>query len=119
VGDESYLDPRIKDPAAHLTTDERGAPLPPWRVFGYWPTSMGWRMGPGEDYLILWHVWFRRLSGADQGTYRRRYRPPLYWWYAYLDDRPALGCIVIATLSLITLPLTLPSFWWNSLVRRR
>ena len=41
----------LENPIDQLTLDSDGWPLPPWRVYPWWPTSMGWRMGGGEWYI--------------------------------------------------------------------
>ncbi len=96
-----------------LIWDPDGLPLPPWRAFPWWPTSMGWRMGGGEVYMEQFDSWFAQQSQASLRAYKKRYRPPLYWWHAY----SSLGCVLGMPLSLLTLPVTIPSFWWHRLVR--
>lgn len=47
-------------------------PMPPlWKAFpdiGRWP-SIGWRMGPGDDYYHAFADWFRALPEARQKEY--------------------------------------------------
>lgn len=57
-----------------------GPPLaPPWTVFPEPPTSMRWRMGPGEDFLTEWWSFWRALAPAEQRTYFDNFVPPAEW----------------------------------------
>ena len=56
---------------------------PPWEAFPtYERYSLGWRMGPGQSYMIDWHEFIEALP-SDYDTrlaYLRRHRPaPLNW----------------------------------------
>ena len=86
--------------------DDSGRLPPPWQVFPeYRPTSMGWRMGTGECYLLYWQ---REFDGLDQGAqkaYRRSFRAPLYWFWFYLNLEPIPIAILVAITGLITWPL--------------
>ncbi|MCK0142550.1 hypothetical protein [Aliiroseovarius sp. F20344] len=43
---------------------------PPWLEFpDYSRTSMGWRMGGGEDYMAYFREWFLSLSEKDRQAY--------------------------------------------------
>jgi hypothetical protein len=102
-----------------LVRDTDGLPLPPWRVYWWWPTSMGWRMGGGDEYLWEFRSWFASLGEAPQREYRSRHRPPLYWWYFYRNfGEGGLGCALGVAFHLLTLPATIPAYWWRRLVGR-
>jgi hypothetical protein len=63
--------------------DPRGDLAPPWERFpDYERYTLGWRMGAGEDWLGLWHVFLEGL-GPDPETrlaYLRRHPPaPVNW----------------------------------------
>lgn len=61
---------------------ERGTLLPPWLRFPELPRySIGWRMGSGEDYLILHHHWTANWTRDDWLTYLRRHAPVPADWY--------------------------------------
>jgi hypothetical protein len=102
-----------------LVRDADGYPLPPWRTYKWWPTSIGWRMGGGEEYLWQFRRWFDSQTGEVQKLYRSRYRPPLYWWLFYRNFGVGpLGYVLELGLHLISLPVTIPSYWWRRLFRR-
>ena len=43
---------------------------PPWQMFpDYARTSMGWRMGSGEDYIVYFREWFLTLSEDEKSAY--------------------------------------------------
>lgn len=63
--------------------DPQGDLAPPWERFpDYERYTLGWRMGAGEDWLGLWHVFLEGL-GPDLETrlaYLRRHPPaPINW----------------------------------------
>tara|TARA_R110002096_G_scaffold361075_3_gene554153 strand:- start:49449 stop:50270 length:822 start_codon:yes stop_codon:yes gene_type:complete len=63
--------------------DAQGDLAPPWEEFPtYEHLSLGWRMGSGEDWLGLWHVFLDGLA-EDKETrlaYLKRHRPaPVCW----------------------------------------
>ena len=92
--------------------DSEGLPLPPWRMYDYWPTSMGWRMGGGEEYMIFWGIWSRRLDAEGRRAYRRRYRPPLYWFDFYWDYADTWsGLLLQIFVACITLPVRIPAYF--------
>lgn len=66
---------------AHL--DEHGDLAPPWAQFPeYERYTLGWRMGVGEDWLGLWHVFVEQLPKSDAArlAYLRRHpAAPLNW----------------------------------------
>jgi hypothetical protein len=61
--------------------------LPPWLYRPDIPAySIGWRMGPGEDYWIDFRSWFVALSQADRSAYVETHQEPPDWegFYARL-----------------------------------
>jgi hypothetical protein len=53
---------------------------PPWKAFPeYERYSMGWRMGPGEDYWGAFHSWFRSLSRQDVDAFVAFHPEPERW----------------------------------------
>jgi hypothetical protein len=50
--------------------------------------SIGWRMGPGEDYRYAFQDWYRDLSNMAAATYRLRFPEPEQWngFYARLRE---------------------------------
>jgi hypothetical protein len=54
--------------------------LPPWQ---YRPdlaqASMGWRMGPGEDYIMDYIAWYQALSSDSQQSYIVQFPEPADW----------------------------------------
>jgi hypothetical protein len=63
--------------------DGNGDLAPPWERFpGYERYTIGWRMGAGEDWLCLWHVFLEDLDPAFDArlAYLRRHPPaPVTW----------------------------------------
>jgi hypothetical protein len=65
-------------------------PPPPWIKYPDIPrSSIGWRMGAGEDYRRDFHDWFGDLSPAERVTYRQRWPEPADWagYFDILDKR--------------------------------
>lgn len=61
---------------------ERGTLLPPWSRFPELPRySVGWRMGSGEDYLILHGRWTANWTSDAWVAYLRRHAPIPVEWY--------------------------------------
>jgi hypothetical protein len=63
--------------------DDRGDLAPPWERFPHYERySLGWRMGSGEDWLGLWHVFLERLGPTYEArlAYLRRHRPAPFTW---------------------------------------
>ncbi|MEX0318374.1 MAG: hypothetical protein AB3N21_10505 [Ruegeria sp.] len=53
---------------------------PPWTAFPeYDRYSMGWRMGPGEDYWNAFHSWIRSLSRPDADAFVSAHPEPENW----------------------------------------
>lgn len=60
-------------------------PLPPFIVFPIFsPTTLGWRMGLGEDYENYWMKAIRALSSDDLTKYCKDFNYPLWW----IDGNP-------------------------------
>ncbi|SMX30959.1 hypothetical protein [Actibacterium lipolyticum] len=52
----------------------------PWGQFPTIPPrSIGWRMGPGEDYFLDFHDWFKKLSREEQTNYCVKNPEPAGW----------------------------------------
>lgn len=55
-------------------------PLPPFVVFPtYSSTTLGWRMGIGEEYEHCWHNAVKRLSEEELQNYCSRFTYPKWW----------------------------------------
>ena len=52
---------------------------PPWDEFPEPPSSLRWRMGPGEDYITEWVSFWRRLPATMRQEYLVRHPPPAEW----------------------------------------
>ncbi len=53
---------------------------PPWKAFPeYDRYSMGWRMGPGEDYWDAFHSWIRSLNKQDVDAFVASHPEPENW----------------------------------------
>jgi hypothetical protein len=67
----------------HEHLDANGDLAPPWEKFPtYERYTIGWRMGPGESWLCLWHVFLEGLDPAHavRLAYLRRHPPaPITW----------------------------------------
>lgn len=60
-------------------------PRPPWVEFpDYNRTSMGWRMGAGEDYMLDFRAWFRALDGQRKSEYVSA-NPEPDGWFGFFD----------------------------------
>jgi hypothetical protein len=58
--------------------DRNGDLAPPWEQFPeYERHTIGWRMGTGEDWLGMWHVFLEQLDPAPDArlAYLRRHPP--------------------------------------------
>jgi hypothetical protein len=54
---------------------------PPWLEFPtYDPGCMGWRMGPGEDYLIRFQKWWIGLSPDQKQAFTAKHPTPKGWF---------------------------------------
>lgn len=53
--------------------------LPPWVVFPlYDARSLGWRMGAGEAYALLFSMFFMSLSHEEKDDYKKKHPLPEY-----------------------------------------
>src|SRR5947199_37313 len=51
----------------------QGEVVPPWLAFPEPPGSLRWRMGPGEDHITEWSIFFHgQLDRAGRHEYIRR-----------------------------------------------
>ena len=66
-----------------LTEMKANAPdykQPPWKAFpSYSKGSMGWKMGPGEDYWIAFHEWIYSLDGTQLNEFVLAHPEPKDW----------------------------------------
>lgn len=72
---------------AHL--NENGDLVPPWAQFpDYERYAIGWRMGAGEDWMGLWHVFLQTLpdSDASRVAYLKRHPPAPASWADVVDS---------------------------------
>lgn len=60
-------------------TIDGGLPEGPWRAFPEDPTSMRWRMGPGEDAMTWWQTYWASLSAEERALYLDEQPPPPVW----------------------------------------
>jgi hypothetical protein len=48
--------------------------LPPWVAFPMIPRgSIGWRMGPGEDYISDFYKWYLNLNDDERKKYKEKF----------------------------------------------
>ncbi|RYH62448.1 MAG: hypothetical protein EON54_09310 [Alcaligenaceae bacterium] len=60
--------------------DKVGDRHPPWLKYPNMPrTSMGWRMGEGEDYAEEFSHWLSQLTTNELRAYRKKYPAPSDW----------------------------------------
>ena len=61
-------------------------PNPPWKEFPKLERgSLGWRMGPGEDYMIGFRGWFSDLDEKSKSYYSFMHPEPNDWLGFYKD----------------------------------
>jgi ribA/ribD-fused uncharacterized protein len=60
-------------------TPEGSLPEAPWEAFPEEPTSLRWRMGPGEDVMGSWQGYWTALDPEDRGVYLEEKKPPEAW----------------------------------------
>jgi hypothetical protein len=63
--------------------DERGDLAPPWERFPtYERYTLGWRMGTGEDWLVMWWAFLDQLGASFEArlAYLRRHAPAPFSW---------------------------------------
>lgn len=64
--------------------------LPPWLQYPEIPLgSMGWRMGPGEEYWYQFVDWYGRLNAGEREGYKARYPKPESWkvFWPYIPEK--------------------------------
>ncbi|WP_339897693.1 hypothetical protein [uncultured Gilvimarinus sp.] len=64
--------------------------LPPWLQYPKIPLgSMGWRMGPGEEYWYQFVDWYGRLNAGEREGYKARYPKPESWkvFWPYIPEK--------------------------------
>lgn len=62
---------------------------PVWKEFPDIPWgSIGWRMGPGEDYWGKWISWFSNLNDEEKLTYKARWSEVSGWegFYDFIEN---------------------------------
>lgn len=60
--------------------DTSGIPLPPFVVFPmYSSTTIGWRMGVGEQYEGVWMNVMKKLSDSELIDYCSKFEYPTWW----------------------------------------
>jgi len=67
---------------------QKNPPAPPWEAFpGMEPSSLGWRMGGGEDHTYKLYVYFAHCTPEERAAYMARYPEPPGWegWYSDFD----------------------------------
>ncbi|MCB9741920.1 MAG: hypothetical protein H6741_23370 [Alphaproteobacteria bacterium] len=91
-----------------LERDAQGDLPPPWARFpGYTRTTLGWRMGHGEEYRWAHEHWFKAQGWDREGriAYFRRHPPAPYTWAdalgQHLDGEDALEAEALAELGLV------------------
>jgi hypothetical protein len=79
-----FPDPEVPD------LDAEGRAVPPWVKYpNLRRGSMGWRMGPGEKYVLdRFAPWWRQLAEADREQYLLAYPAPEEW-RGFLNTRGA------------------------------
>ncbi|MDJ0612666.1 MAG: NADAR family protein [Rhizobiaceae bacterium] len=68
------------------------APVPPWEKYPEIPRgSIGWRMGYGEDYFLMWWVWLKGITKEGKSKYWENIEIPEDWqsWFEHVKDRLA------------------------------
>ncbi len=61
---------------------------PPWKAFPEEPSSLRWRMGPGEDFIQEWLSFWRGLTREARKRYLLNHSPPREWseWLKRIRD---------------------------------
>lgn len=70
--------------------DEKGEMSPPWIRYPYIArSSIGWRMGDGEQYMSDFIEWWDAQSIDAKQAYKARYNTPVDWlgFYKILSFR--------------------------------
>ncbi len=71
--------------------EEYGPPFdPPWKAFPHItnPYSIGWRMGPGEDYMHAFQLWYECATHEERSSYKQQWPEPKKFegWFEKLDN---------------------------------
>jgi ribA/ribD-fused uncharacterized protein len=71
-------------------TPEGSLPEAPWEAFPEDPSSLRWRMGPGEDVMGSWQDYWEALVPEDRVVYLAEKKPPEAWraWIERWMDPP-------------------------------
>jgi hypothetical protein len=70
----------LTDALAAMKANAVAHKQPPWAAFPeYERHSMGWRMGPGEDYWHAFHSWIRSLEGPEADEFVSAHPEPENW----------------------------------------
>tara|TARA_Y100001956_G_scaffold77791_1_gene88681 strand:+ start:316 stop:636 length:321 start_codon:yes stop_codon:yes gene_type:complete len=70
----------LTDALAEMKENAVDHKQPPWTAFPeYERYSVGWRMGPGEDYWHAFHQWIRSLDRPDVDKFVSAYPEPENW----------------------------------------
>jgi len=76
----SELKEFLEQAAAEMKKNAVDHKQPPWTAFPeYKRYSMGWRMGPGEDYWHAFHFWARSLESQEAQELISRFPEPENW----------------------------------------
>jgi hypothetical protein len=72
---------RLERLEKELLEQGRTSPLPPWLKYPSIPRySIGWRMGGGESYLMVWWRWGENRSQEEKIAYFREFAPIQLDW---------------------------------------
>lgn len=76
----SELQEFLKDALAEMKANAVDHKQPPWKAFPeYERYSMGWRMGPGEDYWHAFHDWILSLDRPEVDEFVSAFPEPESW----------------------------------------
>ncbi len=75
-------------PDVFVAAKGRASLEPPWVTFPEAPTSMRWRMGPGEDHMDQWIRLMSQLGPGGRRQYLEEHPPPDVWlrWLERVDE---------------------------------
>ncbi|KAF5721570.1 hypothetical protein FGLOB1_221 [Fusarium globosum] len=70
--------------------EQHGAVPPPWFMFpNEHPYSIGWRMGAGESYIMIYWTWWgqqrKQIDEKQRIEYFRRWPPPPEWLICMIE----------------------------------
>jgi len=64
--------------------------LPPWIAFPRMDAaSLGWIMGPGDNYRREFRAWLASMAAAERAAYERDHAEPQDWTGFYARLAPA------------------------------